>query len=44
MKQQLLTKEIRKQIPPLYEQDGKGMEAIAYLRLFHAYLCAAAHK
>lgn len=37
MKQQLLTKEIRDKIPALYEQDGKGMEAIAYLRLFHPY-------
>ncbi|RJO64288.1 MAG: DUF2958 domain-containing protein [Myxococcales bacterium] len=37
MKQKLLTKEIREQLPPLYSQESKGMEAIAYLRLFHGY-------
>ena len=37
MKQKLLTKEIRNRLPALYAQDGKGMDAIAYLRLFHAY-------
>jgi hypothetical protein len=30
----LLTKEIEKQIPPLYSQDGKGNEAIAYAKFF----------
>lgn len=30
----LLTKEIRKKLPPLYAQDGKGGKAIAYLKLF----------
>lgn len=30
----LLTKAIAAKIPPLYSQDGKGMEAIAYLKLF----------
>ena len=30
----LLTKEIRKKLPPLYGQDGKGGKAIAYLKLF----------
>lgn len=30
----LLTKEIAKKIPPLYSQDGKGKESIAYLKLF----------
>jgi len=30
----LLTKEIRKKLPPLYSQDGKGSKAVAYLRLF----------
>lgn len=30
----LLTKEIRKKLPPLYSQDGKGGKAIAYLKLF----------
>jgi len=37
MKQKLLTKEIRDKIPALYEQDGKGSEAIVYARFFHAY-------
>ena len=31
----LMTKEIEKKIPDLYEQDGKGMEAIVYLKLFN---------
>ena len=30
----LLTKEIAKKIPPLYSQDGKDKESIAYLKLF----------
>jgi len=30
----LLTKEIRKKLPPLYSQDGKGGKAVAYLKLF----------
>jgi len=30
----LLTKEIRKTLPPLYSQDGKGGKAICYLKLF----------
>ncbi len=37
MKQKLLPQSIRKTIPPLYAQDGKGMEAIAYVRYFHPY-------
>ena len=37
MKQKLLPQSIRKTIQPLYAQDGKGMEAIAHLRFFHAY-------
>ncbi len=37
MKQKLLTKEIRKRLPALYAQDGKGMDAIAYARWFYAY-------
>ena len=37
MKQKLLPQSIRKTIPPLYAQDGKGMEAIAHLRFFSAY-------
>ena len=30
----LLTQEIRKVLPPLYAQDGKGGKAVVYLRLF----------
>ena len=30
----LLTKEIRKKLPPLYSQDGKGSKAIAYVKFF----------
>jgi len=30
----LLTEAIRKQLPPLYSQDGKGGEAIAYAKYF----------
>ena len=37
MKQKLLPHSIRKKIPPLYAQDGKGMDAIAHLRFFSAY-------
>ena len=37
MKQQLLTKAIRAKLPRLYAQDGKGMEAVAYVKFFYAY-------
>ncbi|MHC4582637.1 MAG: DUF2958 domain-containing protein [Planctomycetota bacterium] len=30
----LLTKELRRKLPPLYSQDGKGGKAVAYLKLF----------
>ncbi len=30
----LITKEIRKKIPKLYSQDGKGEDAIAYVKFF----------
>lgn len=30
----LLTQEIRKKLPALYAQNGKGGEAVAYLKLF----------
>jgi hypothetical protein len=30
----LLTEEIRKKLPPLYSQDGKGGKAVAYLKFF----------
>jgi len=30
----LLTKENRKQLPAMYSQDGKGDEAIAYVKFF----------
>ena len=30
----LLTQEIRKKLPPLYSQEDKGSEAIAYLKMF----------
>lgn len=30
----LLTKQLRKQLPPLYGQDGKGADAIAYAKFF----------
>ena len=30
----LLTEEIRKKLPKLYEQDGKGGDAIVYLKMF----------
>jgi len=30
----LLTKELQKKLPPLYSQDGKGKEAIAYVKFF----------
>ena len=30
----LLTKEIRKKLPPLYAQDGKGGKAIVYAKFF----------
>lgn len=31
----LLTKEIEKKLPALYAQDGKGKEAIAFVKFFH---------
>lgn len=31
---QLLTKEIRKQLPPLYSQEAKGEQAIAQVKFF----------
>jgi len=31
---QLLTKELRRKLPPLYSQDGKGGKAIAYVKFF----------
>ncbi len=37
MKQKLLPQSVRKTIPPLYAQDGKGMEAIAHIKFFHPY-------
>jgi len=37
MKQELLTKELREKLPPLYSQDGKGMQAVAYAKFFHPY-------
>jgi hypothetical protein len=30
----LLTKAIKKQLPPLYSQDGKGMDATVYVKFF----------
>ncbi len=30
----LLTQEIRKKLPPLYSQDGKGGQAVAYVKYF----------
>ena len=30
----LLTKEIKKKLPPLYAQDGKGGKAIAHVKFF----------
>jgi len=30
----LLTAELRRKLPPLYSQDGKGGRAVAYLKLF----------
>jgi len=31
---ELLTKELREQLPPLYFQDGKGGKAVVYVKLF----------
>ena len=31
----LVTKAIEKKVPALYEQDGKGMEAVAYAKYFY---------
>lgn len=33
----LLTKELRKALPELYSQDGKGEDAIAQAHYFHPY-------
>lgn len=30
----LLTETLRRQLPPLYTQEGKGLEAIAYVKFF----------
>lgn len=30
----LLTEEVRKALPPLYSQDGKGYDAIAHVKFF----------
>lgn len=30
----LITKAIEKKLPPLYSQDGKGDQAVAYLKIF----------
>jgi len=30
----LLTKELRRKLPPLYAQDGKGGKAVVYAKLF----------
>lgn len=32
---QLLTADIRKALPPLYSQDGKGQDAIAHVKFFN---------
>ena len=37
MKQQLLPKSLAEKIPALYEQDGKGIQSVAHVKLFHAY-------
>lgn len=34
MKIKMMTEEIRKTIPGLYEQDGKGRDAVAYVHYF----------
>jgi hypothetical protein len=31
----LLTKANRAALPPLYSQDGKGMDAVAHVKFFH---------
>ena len=31
---QLLTKTLHRQLPPLYTQEGKGLDAIAYVKFF----------
>jgi hypothetical protein len=36
---QLLTKELRRQLPALHEQDSQGEEAIAYVKFF----CPGSH-
>lgn len=33
----LMTQEIRRKIPPLYAQDGKGNDAIVYVKFFSPY-------
>lgn len=34
MRVSLLTKENRRQLPPLYSQDGKGGQAVAHVKFF----------
>lgn len=36
---ELLPKEVRETLPPLYSQDGKGDNAVAYAKLFSADSC-----
>jgi len=31
---QLLTETVRRQLPPLYTQEGKGLDAVAYVKFF----------
>jgi hypothetical protein len=33
----LMTKELERQMPKLYSQDGKGFDAIVYARYFHCF-------
>ena len=33
----MLTKEIEKRLPKLYEQDGKGFDAIVHVKFFDAF-------
>jgi hypothetical protein len=35
----LITKSLKKRIPPLYSQDGKGQDATAYVKLFTPDSC-----
>ncbi|GAI13029.1 unnamed protein product [marine sediment metagenome] len=34
VKMKLITKEIKNKLPKLYEQDGKGLNSIAYIKFF----------